>query len=124
MDIIYRTFKDLEINRLCELIEQLGYVHTEKSLLRNVQDLRKSGGEVFVAELDGRVVGCASAVIDVRLTAGVSGEVVSVVVKPEIIDKNIEVGLVKQCKIWLAGKVGSITVRANLLRTAAPKLCG
>ncbi|MBN0986691.1 hypothetical protein [Amphritea pacifica] len=66
------------------LMKQLGYDHTMDSLAANVRRVKTCEGEVFVAEVNGKVVGVISAIMDVRLAEGVSGEIVSLVVSDQI----------------------------------------
>ncbi len=124
MTIIYKTFSETEITSLCELIKQLGYEHSETSLQDNVKAVRNNGGEVFVAELDGKIIGCASAIIDIRLAAGKSGEIVSVVVENAFRGKGIGTALIRECESWLKNTVSIIRIRANTKRTEAPSFYG
>lgn len=124
MSIKYRLYSELEIDSLCDLMMQLGYEHCEESLSKNVAEIRKRGGEVFVAELDGKVIGCAGAIIDVRLAEGSSGEIVSVVVDSDYRGKGIGAGLIRQSEHWLKSKVTKIRIRSNALRAEAPEFYG
>ncbi|NYS61246.1 hypothetical protein [Vreelandella salicampi] len=83
MNPTYRKYKPEDLQTLVLLMAQLGYDHSEKTLLDNIVALREKGGEVFVAEVAGTVRGCVSAIIDVRLAEGVKGEIVSLVVSED-----------------------------------------
>ena len=97
-------------------MDQLGYDHSEESLSANISAVREQGGEVFVAEVDGNVRGCVSAIIDVRLAEGIKGEIVSLVVSGEARGQGLGKGLILEAEKWLSGKVRVIRVRANALR--------
>ena len=116
MKIIYRAYTDLDAPALVRLMAQLGYEHSETTLASNVRAVRQQGGEVFVAEMAGNVLGCVSAIIDVRLAEGVKGEIVSLVVSEEARGHGIGKGLVLEAQQWLAGKVTVLRVRVNALR--------
>ena len=116
MKIIYRAYTDLDAPALVRLMAQLGYEHSETTLASNVRAVRQQGGEVFVAEVAGNVLGCVSAIIDVRLAEGVKGEIVSLVVSEEARGHGIGKGLVLEAQQWLAGKVTVLRVRVNALR--------
>lgn len=117
----YRKFKTEDIEVLVDLMQQLGYVHTEESLLKNVNSVRMAGGEIFVCEVSGRVCGCASAILDSRLAAGVNGEIVSVVVSDSYRGKGIGKGLIAYAEAWLKERVSTIRIRANTVREEAHK---
>ncbi len=98
---------------------QLGYEHSEESLAKNISAVRGSGGEVFVAELSGRVCGCVSAIIDVRLAAGTNGEIVSLVVDEASRGRGVGKGLVSTAENWLKDHTNVIRIRANVIREQA-----
>ena len=115
----YRKFKNEDIEALVELMAQLGYEHTSDSLLKNVNSVRRVGGEIFVCDVAGTVCGCASAILDVRLAAGVNGEIVSVVVSEQYRGKGLGKGLILHAESWLSERVFSIRIRANTVREDA-----
>lgn len=80
MEPIYRAYQEKDLQALIALMRQLGYTHSKHALLTNVKAVHKAGGEIFVAELNGIVVGCISAIIDIRLAEGTQGEIVSLIV--------------------------------------------
>ncbi|WP_415896421.1 GNAT family N-acetyltransferase [Neptuniibacter sp. QD72_48] len=121
MEPIYRTYQEKDLQALIALMKQLGYTHSEQSLLTNIRSVHKAGGEVFIAELNGVVVGCISAIIDIRLAEGTQGEIVSLVVDKEHRGYGLGKGLVKTAEHWLSERVNSIRIRANSIRTSAHK---
>lgn len=119
MKNIYRKFKTTDIVALVELMAQLGYTHTEESLLGNILSVREAKGEIFVCEIAGCVRGCSSAILDCRLAEGVSGEIVSVVVNDFYRGQGIGRGLVAYAEGWLKERVSNISIRANTTREEA-----
>ncbi|MCB0032548.1 MAG: GNAT family N-acetyltransferase, partial [Anaerolineales bacterium] len=79
-EVTYRNVAGDEYPELQGLLAQLGYDLAVSTIAENVQEIRARGGEVFVAERNGRLVGCVAAIIDVRLGGGICGEIVSLVV--------------------------------------------
>ena len=119
MKPVYRPFKSDDLPALIPLIEQLGYNHSENSLLKNIEAVRKSGGEVFIAERNGKVMGCVCAIIDVRLAEGTQGEIVSLVVLEEMRGFGLGKGLVNAAEAWLYQYADTVRVRANEIRADA-----
>ena len=119
MQIIYRAYTDRDAPALVRLMAQLGYEHSETTLANNVRAVRLQGGEVFVAEVAGSVLGCVSAILDVRLAEGVKGEIVSLVVSEDARGQGLGKGLMREAEAWLSGNVSAIRVRANVLREAS-----
>lgn len=105
--------------RLVTLLAQLGYNLDEAEIARNAGEIRKRGGEVFVARMRGDVVGCVGAIIDVRLAGGRKGEIVSLVVLESLRGRGIGKRLVSAAEAWLAASVGCIWVRSNARRAGA-----
>jgi aminoglycoside 3-N-acetyltransferase len=62
---------------------------------------------------------CVGAIIDARLAAGISGEIVSLVVSEQHRGSGIGRGLVEFAESWLTQRVVKIRVRANSLRSEA-----
>ena len=119
MKPVYRPFNSDDLPALIPLIEQLGYNHSENSLLKNIEAVRKSGGEVFIAERNGKVMGCVCAIIDVRLAEGTQGEIVSLVVLEEMRGFGLGKGLVNAAEEWLFQYADTVRVRANEIRAEA-----
>jgi len=115
----YRKYSENDTKALIQLMGQLGYSHSEKTILKNVSSVRKMGGEVFVAEVSGKVLGCVSAIIDARLAEGENGEIVSLVVSEASRGHGLGKGLTLEAEKWLSERVSSIRVRANSLREEA-----
>ncbi|MGI1670863.1 MAG: GNAT family N-acetyltransferase [Neptuniibacter sp.] len=102
-------------------MQQLGYSQSEQSLLANIAAVRKAGGEIFIAENSGKVLGCVCAIIDVRLAEGKQGEIVSLVVSEDHRGLGLGKGLVSNAENWLFQRTDIIRVRANHMRTEAHK---
>lgn len=119
MNIIYREFKENDTLALSTLLEELGYEIDGNTLRGRVNEIRDVGGEVIVAELNGEVVGCINAIIDIRLAEGKSGEVVSLVVSNMHRGFGIGKGLVQSAESWLSNRCEKIRVRANIVRSEA-----
>ena len=119
MKPIYRKLKQEDLPVIVQLMSQLGYRHTVSSLTDNVEYVRTKNGEIFVAELSGKVVGCISAILDARLAEGVTGELVSLVVNESARGKGIGKGLVSTAEKWLIRYTKVIRVRANETREEA-----
>ena len=119
MNSIYRKFKDPDISSLVDLMAQLGYEHSTKSLLKNLDAVRGAGGEVFVCEISGMVCGCVSAILDARLAAGLNGEITTLVVDKDHRGQGLGRGLVGHAETWLEQRVPSIRIRANTIRQDA-----
>ncbi|MCA9920429.1 MAG: hypothetical protein KC445_20880, partial [Anaerolineales bacterium] len=79
-DLLVRSVKEDDFPEQKELLQALGYDLAISNMAENVREIRARGGEVFVAERNGRLVGCVAAIIDVRLGGGICGEIVSLVV--------------------------------------------
>lgn len=119
MNLTIRTFEVNDLPALLPLMEQLGYSHTEHSLLSNIEALRNSRGEVFVAERNNKVLGCVGAIIDTRLAEGTQGEIVSLVVLEEMRGFGLGKGLVNAAEAWLFQYADTVRVRANEIRADA-----
>ena len=115
----YRIALEKDIPNLVVLMDHLGYAHTNDSLMCNLRKLEQHGGAVFVACLDGDVIGCVTAIIDVRFAGGACGEIVSLVVLPAGRRQGIGKGLVSYAESWLKNKTDVIRVRANVIRSEA-----
>ncbi len=119
MKPIYRIFEPSDLGCLVELMKQLGYEHTRDSLAANVRRVKTREGEVFVAEVNGNVVGAISAMLDVRMAEGVSGEIVSLVISDQARGLGLGRGLVLMAEAWLKQYTSNIRIRANVIRTEA-----
>lgn len=121
MKTIYKPLSESDISSLIALMEQLGYKHTHDSLSNNIQAIRKSGGEVFVAEYANTICGCICAIIDVRLAEGAKGEIVSLIVSEDYRGRGLGKELVSTAERWLSNYVTEIRIRANEIRKNAHK---
>lgn len=119
--IEYRIATSADTSVLVRLMHELGYSHTDDSILENLQCVQNHGGAVFVALWDGSIVGCVCAIIDVRLASGLCGEIASLIVFDGHRQKGIGKGLIKYAEKWLGCQTRSIRVRANVKRSVAHK---
>ncbi len=97
MKPIYRKYSDSDISPIIKLMGQLGYKHSANSINHNIMAVKEAGGEVFVTELSGEVCGCVSAIIDIRLAAGINGEIVSLVVNKKFNKPTKKKSSVRRC---------------------------
>ncbi|WP_261842825.1 GNAT family N-acetyltransferase [Aliamphritea ceti] len=109
---------------LAELMQQLGYHWTPSELAERLQQLRANGHEIWVACQSGEtsdtpVIGCISAILDVRLAEGCVGEIVSLVVSEECRGGGVGQALMLTAEAWLKPQVSSIRIRANTRREEA-----
>jgi GNAT superfamily N-acetyltransferase len=114
-----RLYKEGDLDPLKRLMAELGYKVEIAELRKNVREIQESGGEIFVHELNGNVVGCVCVLIDVRLAEGIFAEIVSLIVSEKERGKGIGAGLVRVAEEWARQRVGKIRVRANVVREAA-----
>lgn len=118
-DLLVRSVKEDDFPEQKELLQALGYDLAISNMAENVREIRARGGEVFVAERNGRLVGCVAAIIDVRLGGSICGEIVSLVVAESERGQGMGRALVQQAEAWLGQSVGIVRVRANATREAA-----
>ncbi len=119
MKEIYRKYESSDIERVKDLMLQLGYPLEKHELEKNIAAIREKGGEVIVAETKNNVTGCVAVLIDVRLAEGVYAEIVSLVVSEEVRGKGIGKRLVRKAEEWAGKRANKIRVRANEIREAA-----
>ena len=120
MSIIYRKAIGEDAQALRELLKELGYDVDGNTLSQRTKAIRDQGGEVIVASIDGLVVGCVNTLIDIRLSEGITGEIVSLVVSAAYRGMGIGKGLVFHAESWLKTKgCNIIRVRANSVRKEA-----
>jgi len=120
MPIIYRKAIEEDIKVLRELLEELGYDVDGNTLSQRIKAIRDQGGEVIVASIDGLVVGCVNTLIAIRLSEGITGEIVSLVVSAIHHGMGIGKELVFHAESWLKTKgCDTIRVRANAVRKEA-----
>ena len=119
MNFEIRKYNDSDLGDLVGLMAQLGYHHTERSLSENICAVQESGGEIFVADSMGKVHGCICAILDIRLAAGINGEIVSLVVDNSVRGQGVGKSLVAKAESWLMQKTNSLRVRANSVRSDA-----
>lgn len=120
MPIIHRKAIKEDIRALRELLKELGYDVGDRTLSHRINAIRDQGGEVIVASMNGRAVGCVNTIIDIRLAEGLTGELASLVVSAEHRGVGIGKGLVSQAESWFKAKgCHTIRVRANAVRKEA-----
>jgi GNAT superfamily N-acetyltransferase len=119
MNIQYREYQDCDLDILQKLMIELGYSIELSELERNIQEIKRRGGIVIVAERKSKVIGSVCAIIDVRLAEGLYAEIVSLVVSEKHRGKSIGKSLIKEAEIWAKNYVNKIRVRANTVRTSA-----
>lgn len=116
---LYQAINPSDQAQLKSLLNELGYDLDDARIEQHIREIRNRGGEVFVAKLADRVVGCVAAIVDVRLAAGIQGEIVSLVVTEPYRGQGIGNGLIKSAEDWLSQTVDTIRVRANSQRRDA-----
>lgn len=106
---------------IVKLLEELGYKSDFEIIRNRLSAIEKRNGVVIVAVNEkGEVSGCVHAFTDLRLAAGETGEIASLVVKSEARGKGVGKKLVKEAMNRLAGMgCKKIRVRANGLREKA-----
>ncbi len=105
--------------KLVKLLHQLGYKVDTNDIETNVSEIRERQGEVFVAKIADELIGCVNAIIDVRLAAGKTGEIVTLVVLEQYRGMGVGKALVATAEAWLAERVTTIRVRTNSIRAKA-----
>ncbi len=105
--------------KLVKLLHQLGYEVDTNDIETNVSEIRERQGEVFVAKIADELIGCVNAIIDVRLAAGTTGEIVTLVVLEQYRGMGVGKALVAIAEAWLAERVTTIRVRTNSIRAKA-----
>ena len=118
-NIGFREADDRDIVPMVQLMNELGYEHSEASLTENLRGVTEEGGVVIVATHKSTVVGCICAITSFRFAEGLSGELVSVVVQSKYQGRGIGKGLVSAAERWLASRVDKVRVRANVIREPA-----
>jgi GNAT superfamily N-acetyltransferase len=118
-EVTYQKIDLSECYKLKALIHQLGYDVDANDIKANVSEIRERQGEVFVAKIDDELIGCINAIIDVRLAAGTTGEIVTLVVLEQYRGMGVGKALVATAEAWLAERVSSIRVRTNSIRDKA-----
>lgn len=104
---------------LAGLMAELGYAHTAEGIRDLLAEIVARGGAVIVAEGEGKLLGCVSALLDVRLAEGRCGEVASLVVAESSRGQGLGAELVAAAEAWLKPLTGRVRVRADVIREAA-----
>ncbi len=119
MKHLCREYKQDDIAKLQNLMLELGYSVNLPELSQNISEIYKKGGEIFITEIDGEVVGSVCVLIDTRLAEGVYAEIVSLIVSENIRGHGVGKELVKEAENWARKHVNKIRVRANEVRSHA-----
>jgi GNAT superfamily N-acetyltransferase len=114
-----RQYQQDDLAKLQILMLELGYSVDLTVLGENIGEIYKKGGEIFITEIDGDVVGSVCVLIDARLAEGVYAEIVSLIVSKNIRGQGVGKELVKEAENWAKTRVNKIRVRANEVRTLA-----
>lgn len=119
MAIDIRSAQSTDIPQFVTLMGELGYEANPESLELLILEIRKGYGEVLVAEMEGLVVGCINAIIDLRLAEGRTGEIASLVVSAQHRGCGIGGALLQHAEDWLQSRVNLIRIRANVKRASS-----
>ncbi|MBB3140018.1 GNAT family N-acetyltransferase [Halomonas organivorans] len=119
MTIRFRQATKADAEALAGLMGQLGYAHGPDGVSDNLAAMVARGDAVIVAEGERGIVGCVSAILDVRLAEGRCGEIVSLVVTQTSRGAGLGAELVAAAEAWLRPRTDRIRVRANVTREAA-----
>lgn len=114
-----RQVDEDDIEAVQRLMHELGYPLKEEELRCNIHVIHKRGGVVWIAEVEGAVAGCLTAVINAGLAEGMYGEVVSLVVSREMRGSGIGRRLIEHAEDWLKPQVKKVRIRANAIRLEA-----
>ncbi len=114
-----REYQKADIVPLKELIFELGYDVSLPELQKNIHEIYRKGGTIFVYDKDRQVLGSVCVVEDVRLAEGIYCEIVSLVVSENVRGQGVGRALVECAADWAKKRSGKIRVRANIVRTAA-----
>ena len=121
MKITIRQIDQSDFKIVHQLMHELGYPLDKEDLLFNINLIHQRKGIILVAEVDGNVVGCLSAVINAGLAEGMFGEILSLVVSKDHRGSGIGTCLIKNAESWLKPQVTKIRIRANSIRLKAHK---
>ncbi|MFG6178186.1 GNAT family N-acetyltransferase [Halomonas sp. THAF12] len=124
MTMRFRQATAIDAEALAGLMGQLGYEHGPDGVRDNLAAMVERGDAVIVAEDERGIVGCVSAILDVRLAEGRCGEVVSLVVAESSRGQGLGAQLVAAAEAWLRPRTDRVRVRANVTREAAHAFYG
>ncbi|MBB2145640.1 GNAT family N-acetyltransferase [Pedobacter sp. LMG 31464] len=115
------TSKDAQ--EITALSTQLGYENEIENLLVRIQEIVNSKNDcVFVAKLDGNIVGWIHGFRAVRIESPVFAEIGGLVVDRQWQKQNIGKSLIEAVKEWSNSLgIAKIRVRCNIVRTESHK---
>lgn len=114
-----RQFQKNDIEPLRELILELGYTVDLPGLERNIHEINRKDGTIFVYEKSKQILGSICVVEVARLAEGFCCEIVSLVVSEKFRGHGMGKVLVKAAEEWANNRSGTIRVRANVIRSDA-----
>ncbi|MFG1495902.1 GNAT family N-acetyltransferase [Saccharospirillum sp. HFRX-1] len=120
MSVVIREARLADAERLAELMPQLGYVIAPARLADKIADFSKSQSDaVFVAELDGNLVGFISCHLTPLFhQAGNSGRITSLLVEQSVRNKGIGRLLVTEAEaFFISQKCVKFEVTSGLQRS-------
>jgi len=108
----------LEIHSLSE---QLGYANDPQLLFARLKQIVKlKDHAVFVAQLDGKIVGWLHCLVCLRVESPLFVEVAGLVVDEDVRGKQIGKKLIEASKTWSRNQeILSMRIRCNVIRTAS-----
>lgn len=118
--IKFRFARGEDSTSIANLLSELGYQADEKIISKRLFKIKERDGQVIVAENQNELLGCVHVFIDLRLTEGEVGEIVSLVVKSESRGQGIGKQLMDEAKRWLKdNNCTKIRIRVNSIRERA-----
>jgi N-acetylglutamate synthase-like GNAT family acetyltransferase len=111
-----------DTNPITELCTQLGYKTSKEEVeMRLKKALEDDCNEVYVAEVDGKILGWLQVAVKQTIESGEYAEITGLVVDKTSRGKGIGRDLVTQAEDWAKEmKQSTIRVRTNVIRKEAP----
>lgn len=111
-----------DANPITELCTQLGYKTSKEEVeVRLRRALEDDSNEVYVAEVDGKILGWLQVAVKQTIESGEYAEITGLVVDKTSRGKGIGRYLVAQAEDWAKKmKQSTIRVRMNVIRKEAP----
>jgi GNAT superfamily N-acetyltransferase len=110
-----------EAKQICELAEQLGYPNHITLLTKRLANITKLHDHaIFVAKLDGKILGWLHCIVCLRVESPIFVEVTGLVVNENHRGKQLGKRLIEAAKQWSSDQhIFEIKLRCNILRTAS-----